>query len=160
MSDSRAVPAPLPGASIEIFTGAEFCRRQALPGRLRGDLGPSYRNPDHDVNYFVWNSLPKSMLIGVLALGISVVVGIGVGMISAMRQNSWADYSAMSFAVIGITYYLYRKGKGRGPRAPPEAIAAATLPVEGAGCRIPRHRGHAPGGPLRASCATWQAAPV
>jgi len=74
---------------------------------LRGDLGPSYRNPDHDVNYFVWNSLPKSMLIGVLALGISVVVGIGVGMISAMRQNSWADYSAMSFAVIGITVPLF-----------------------------------------------------
>jgi oligopeptide transport system permease protein len=74
---------------------------------LRGDLGPSYRNPDHDVNYFVVNSLPKSMILGVLALSASVVLGIGVGMISAVRQNSWADYTAMSFAVVGITVPLF-----------------------------------------------------
>lgn len=74
---------------------------------VRGDLGPSFRNPDHDVNYFVWNSLPKSMLLGVLALGIAVTLGIGAGMISSIRQNSWVDYTAMSFAVVGITVPLF-----------------------------------------------------
>jgi oligopeptide transport system permease protein len=74
---------------------------------LRGDLGPSFRYPDHDVNYFILNSLPKSMLLGVLALGIAVTLGIGVGMISALRQNTWADYTAMSVAVVGITVPLF-----------------------------------------------------
>jgi oligopeptide transport system permease protein len=74
---------------------------------IRGDFGPSFRYPDHDVNYFILNSLPKSMLLGVLALGIAVVLGIGAGIISAARQNSWVDYTAMSFAVIGITVPLF-----------------------------------------------------
>jgi oligopeptide transport system permease protein len=74
---------------------------------LRGDLGPSFRYPDHDVNYFISHSLPISMLLGVMSLAIAVLLGIGVGMVSAVRQNSWQDYTAMSFAVVGITVPLF-----------------------------------------------------
>jgi oligopeptide transport system permease protein len=70
---------------------------------VRGDLGPSYIYPDHDVNYFIFNSLPKSLLLGSMALVCAVMLGIGVGMISALRQNTWGDYTAMSIAVFGIT---------------------------------------------------------
>ncbi len=70
---------------------------------VRGDLGPSFAYPDHDVNYFISHSLPKSILLGTLALGLSVILGIGAGMISALRQNRWQDYTAMSIAVFGIT---------------------------------------------------------
>ncbi len=70
---------------------------------VRGDLGPSFSYPDHDVNFFIFNSLPKSLLLGCMALGLSVILGIGAGMISALRQNSWADYTSMSIAVFGIT---------------------------------------------------------
>lgn len=69
----------------------------------RGDLGPSFAYPDHDVNFFIYHSLPKSMLLGTMALGLSVILGIGTGMISALRQNKWQDYTAMSIAVFGIT---------------------------------------------------------
>ncbi len=74
---------------------------------VTGDLGPSYRYPDHDVNYFVAHSLPKSLLLGSIALSISVILGLSVGMISAVKQNSWVDYTAMSWAVIGITVPLF-----------------------------------------------------
>ena len=70
---------------------------------VRGDLGPSFSYPDHDVNFFIFNSLPKSILLGTMALGLSVILGIGTGMISALRQNSWQDYTAMAIAVFGIT---------------------------------------------------------
>ena len=69
----------------------------------RGDLGPSFSYPDHDVNFFIYHSLPKSILLGTMALGLSVILGIGAGMISALRQNKWQDYTAMSIAVFGIT---------------------------------------------------------
>jgi len=69
----------------------------------RGDLGPSFSYPDHDVKFFIFNSLPKSMLLGTMALGLSVILGIGAGMISALRQNNWQDYTTMSIAVFGIT---------------------------------------------------------
>lgn len=77
---------------------------------LRGDLGPSFAYPDHDVNYFIFNSLPKSLILGSIALGIAVIIGVGVGMISSIRQNTWVDYTAMSFAVIGITVPLFVVG--------------------------------------------------
>ena len=77
---------------------------------LRGDLGPSFSYNDHDVNFFIFNSLPKSLILGSIALGIAVVVGVGVGMISSVRQNTWVDYTTMSFAVIGITVPLFVVG--------------------------------------------------
>jgi oligopeptide transport system permease protein len=70
---------------------------------VRGDLGPSFAYPDHDVNYFIFNSLPKSLTLGSLALFFAVILGVGVGMISALRQNTITDYSTMTVAVFGIT---------------------------------------------------------
>ena len=74
---------------------------------VRGDLGPSYRYPDHDVNYFIFTSLPDSLLLGSIALLLAVTLGLGVGMMSAARRNSWVDYVFMSAAVIGITVPLF-----------------------------------------------------
>ena len=77
---------------------------------IRGDLGPSYKYQDHDVNFFIFTSLPNSLLLGVTALGIALVLGVGVGMISALKQNTWADYLTMSVAVIGISVPLFVVG--------------------------------------------------
>ncbi|MFP4562609.1 MAG: ABC transporter permease [Spirochaetia bacterium] len=77
---------------------------------IKGDLGPSYKYQDHDVNFFIFNSLPNSLLLGSLALGIAIVLGVGVGMISALKQNTWADYASMSVAVIGISVPLFVVG--------------------------------------------------
>ena len=77
---------------------------------LRGDLGPSFRYQDHDVSFYIFNSLPNSLLLGIVSLTIAVTLGIGVGMISAVRQNTWVDYTAMSFAVIGISVPLFVVG--------------------------------------------------
>ncbi len=80
---------------------------QYLADILRGDLGPSYKYKDYDVNYFIKQTLPKSMLLGGLALLVALILGIGTGMISALKRNSWIDYSTMSIAVIGISVPLF-----------------------------------------------------
>jgi oligopeptide transport system permease protein len=77
---------------------------------IRGDLGPSYKYQDHDVNFFIFTSLPNSLILGSIALGIAIVLGVGVGMISALKQNTWADYASMSVAVIGISVPLFVVG--------------------------------------------------
>ena len=74
---------------------------------LQGDLGPSFHYKDYTVNQLVRQALPTSMLLGTLALAVAVLFGIGFGIISALRQNSWIDYLAMSFAVIGISVPLF-----------------------------------------------------
>ncbi|MGL1891911.1 MAG: ABC transporter permease subunit [Spirochaetaceae bacterium] len=69
---------------------------------LQGDFGPSYKYTDHDVNFYIFNSLPNSMLLGAVALFFALVFGVLVGISSALNQNTWIDYSGMGFAVIGI----------------------------------------------------------
>ncbi len=70
---------------------------------LRGDLGPSFRYHDHDVNYFISHSLPNSMLLGAIAMCLALTFGISAGIISALKQNTMADYIPMSLAVVGIS---------------------------------------------------------
>lgn len=74
---------------------------------MRGDLGPSYKYKDHDVNYFIATSLPNSLILGSIALAIALAFGISLGIVAAVRQNSWMDYGSMGLAVIGISVPLF-----------------------------------------------------
>jgi len=73
----------------------------------QGDLGPSFRYKDYTVNQIIKQALPASMLLGSLALAVAVLFGIAAGIVSALKQNSWVDYTAMSLAVIGISVPLF-----------------------------------------------------
>ena len=70
---------------------------------LRGDLGPSFVNKDYSVNELIALSLPNSMILGLVALSLAVVLGVTTGTVSALKQNTAVDYSFMSVAVTGIS---------------------------------------------------------
>jgi oligopeptide transport system permease protein len=74
---------------------------------MRGDLGPSYRYKDHDVNFYIFQSLPNSMILGAIAISIAIFFGITSGMLAAVKQNTWVDYLSMAIAVIGISVPLF-----------------------------------------------------
>lgn len=74
---------------------------------LRGDFGPSFRYRDSTVNQLIAQSMPNSMMLGAIALTMAVMAGILIGIISAIKQNRWQDYAAMSVAVIGISVPLF-----------------------------------------------------
>jgi oligopeptide transport system permease protein len=76
----------------------------------RGDLGPSFKNKDYTVNQLIGTSMPNSLLLGIVALAIACFFGISAGLISALKQNSWADYTCMSFANIGLAIPLFVVG--------------------------------------------------
>jgi len=74
---------------------------------VRGDLGPSYKYKDYDVNFYIGRSLPVSLILGSLSLLIAVLFGMIAGMLSSLRQNTWIDYLSMSVAVVGISVPLF-----------------------------------------------------
>ena len=74
-----------------------------LGGVLQGDLGPSFVNKDFSVNDLIGLSLPVSITLGLVSLSIATILGVTLGTISALRQNSVADYASMSLAVTGIS---------------------------------------------------------
>jgi len=71
---------------------------------LHGDLGASFRYADWSVNDLVAAALPVSLAIGGLSLLISFILGVGMGIAAALRQNSIADYSVMLVGNLGSVF--------------------------------------------------------
>lgn len=70
-------------------------------GLLQGDLGASFRYADWSVNDLVASALPVSLAIGGIAMALSAVIGIGLGIVAALRQNSVVDYLVMMLGNLG-----------------------------------------------------------
>jgi len=67
------------------------------------DFGTSLRFEGQSVNRIIWRSLPVSAAVGILAYLLALVVGIAVGSIAALKQNSRWDYASMALAMLGIS---------------------------------------------------------
>jgi len=73
-------------------------------GILRhGDFGTSLKYEGQSVNTIIKRSLPVSAGVGILAYLLALIVGIVIGSIAALKQNSKWDYSSMALAMLGIS---------------------------------------------------------
>ena len=72
-----------------------------LKSLLQGDLGASFRYADWSVNDLVANALPVSLVIGGGSLLLSLLIGITLGIVAALRQNSTVDYLVMLIGNVG-----------------------------------------------------------
>ena len=68
-----------------------------------GDLGPSYKHKAETVNEIVARELPVSLLLGGLALLVSLLIGIPVGVLGATHPDKFGDRSAMVVALVAIS---------------------------------------------------------
>ena len=69
---------------------------------LHGDLGPSFKYPTRSVNEIIAEKLPVSVELGLLSLAVALGVGLPLGVIAAIKRNTWIDYVCSSFAMVGI----------------------------------------------------------
>ncbi|HEV2708547.1 MAG TPA: ABC transporter permease subunit [Pyrinomonadaceae bacterium] len=70
---------------------------------LRGDFGNSLKYEGQSVNSILGRTLPVSATLGLLAYLLALIVGITVGTIAALKQNSRLDYASMAVAMLGIS---------------------------------------------------------
>ena len=77
-----------------------------LLGMLRGDLGRSFISGD-PVWSLVLAKVPASVELAVLGLLIGTVVGVPVGVLSALRQDSWLDNAARTLSLFGFCMPRY-----------------------------------------------------
>ena len=75
-----------------------------LGSLLQGDLGASFRYEDWSVNDLVAKALPISAAIGGGSLFVALFIGVGLGTLAALRQNSLADYLTMLISSIGNVF--------------------------------------------------------
>lgn len=76
---------------------------------MQGDMGRSYRY-HIPVMELVLQRLPATLLLSITALALSVIIAIPLGLIAATRRNSWGDFSAMVFAILGISLPSFWSG--------------------------------------------------
>jgi oligopeptide transport system permease protein len=69
---------------------------------LQGDFGPSFKYRDFTVAELLAQGFPASLRVGGAAIILAIVVGITLGTIAALRQNSGFDYAVMATAMTGI----------------------------------------------------------
>jgi len=73
-----------------------------LGGLLKGDFGPSFKEATYSVKELILLSLPVSLELGLYALVVALIVGLGTGILASLRPNSATDYAPMSLAMLGI----------------------------------------------------------
>ncbi|MBN1848567.1 MAG: ABC transporter permease [Deltaproteobacteria bacterium] len=73
-----------------------------LMGVVQGDFGRSIVNGGPVINDIV-DRLPITLYLGILAFAISIIVGIPLGIISAVRRGKWVDTWVTVMANLGIT---------------------------------------------------------
>jgi oligopeptide transport system permease protein len=72
-----------------------------LTNAMRGDLGVSFSYQDRKVTDVILSGLPVTATLAGSALLLAIAVGIPLGVLAALKQNSWIDYVCLFFATIG-----------------------------------------------------------
>jgi oligopeptide transport system permease protein len=74
-----------------------------LSGLVRFDLGPSYQSRGTEsVQSIIRETFPASAKVGIVGLVFAVVVGIPLGIVGALRQNTWLDHGSVVVATVGV----------------------------------------------------------
>jgi len=70
---------------------------------VQGDLGPDLVNQGTSVNDILKANWKPTVVLGLLSAGYVLVVGMGLGILAAIRKNSILDYLSVGFATIGAS---------------------------------------------------------
>jgi len=67
------------------------------------DFGPSFQYKDWTVNELIAQGFPVSLTVGGLAILLGFLIGVSVGVLAALKQNTAADFTTMGFAMLGVS---------------------------------------------------------
>ncbi|HQY31040.1 MAG TPA: ABC transporter permease [Thermomicrobiales bacterium] len=82
-----------------------------LQGVVTGDLGPTYESKGSErVQDVIRDQFPVSLRIGMVGVLFALFVGIPLGVISSLRQNTWLDYTSLLISTIGISVPTFVSG--------------------------------------------------
>jgi peptide/nickel transport system permease protein len=111
----------LPGSPVEMMLGAKPTQEQITEARerlgldepipkqfllylrnaVRGDFGTSLRTGQPVVSDIARRASATVELV-VVSLGLSLLLGLPLGVISAVRQDSWIDHTARAVSIAGV----------------------------------------------------------
>ncbi|MCX7720242.1 MAG: ABC transporter permease [Dictyoglomus thermophilum] len=81
-----------------------------LKDAFRFKFGPSFSNPNEPIEVQIARRFPVTATLAILAMALAVVVGIPLGVIAALKRNTWVDYVTMFISMIGSIIPAYLIG--------------------------------------------------
>lgn len=103
------------------YLGIIACVREASPewdddpdrrghcGILQGDFAESFGHNDSVIST-IGHRLPRTLLLGAVALSFEMLFGICLGVLAAIRRNTWFDTGFMGAAFLGISLPTFVTG--------------------------------------------------
>lgn len=82
---------------------------QFMQGLARGDLGNSMIT-DQPIAGQIAEVFPQTLSLALAALVVGAVVGIPVGVLTAVRRNTWVDFGGRVFALLGFSFPSFYLG--------------------------------------------------
>lgn len=76
---------------------------------LQGDFGTSLRTERKVIKEII-DVLPYTIELAIAGIFVSVIIGVPIGIISARRRNTIADYIAMTFSLLGLSMPVFWTG--------------------------------------------------
>lgn len=73
-----------------------------LSGLAHGQFGPSFKFRDFSVGELIAQGLPVSLTLGLCAILLAILLGVPLGALAALRQNTAVDHGIRGIAVLGI----------------------------------------------------------
>ena len=90
------------GRWIGVLPTPDFVTKEShFNGLLQGTLGESLMSP-FTIEEKIIGRLPVTIQLGVMAIVIGLVIALPVGIYSAIRQDTAADYLGRSIAILGL----------------------------------------------------------
>ena len=91
------------GRWLGVFPTRDYITGESrFKGLLQGALGQSLWGAHFSVEEKIIGRFPVTIQLGVMAIVIGLVIALPVGIYSAMRQDTAADYAGRSVAIIGL----------------------------------------------------------
>lgn len=103
LNERFALDQPLPVQYVKWLTGVlqgDFGTSYAT-GVLRGTQSP-FRIETIDVGQVIGQAFVPSLQLLLLAFGLAVVVGVGLGVLAAWHHNTWIDHAATAVSLLGM----------------------------------------------------------
>ena len=70
---------------------------------IHGDFGPSYTKRGQSVRDVIGPAIPITLELSVAAFLIGPTIGIALGLLGAVRRNTWLDYVSSGVATLGVS---------------------------------------------------------
>jgi len=95
---------------VDTYHDVPLLYRSSFRGVLQGDFGESDVKAGERVIDMVRDAFGVTLRLAIGSILVAIVLGVGAGIISAVRSRTWLDYTAMVLAIVGVSLPVFWLG--------------------------------------------------